>query len=167
MNDIQCLKKEGMQGWAVLAILKSWEYAYLRWEVLFRGPAMAVPFSPREKVLQPLPGSSEGAEVTCARWVLTFHCCPHPSFALLSACRPWCSSGVKSSAVAALLGCILCLCQAGWIRRGDTAFVMICFVSAGLSPSAVTSPQNIQLFVLWLLCSSSILAFTEGHYLQM
>lgn len=44
MNYIQCLKREGMQGWAVLALLKSWEYAHLRKEVLFSGPVMAVPF---------------------------------------------------------------------------------------------------------------------------
>lgn len=130
MNYNQYLKREGMQAWAVPAILKSREYAHLKPEdsdgwILF----------PLERVLALLKVPSAHLLLLCSAQPCLAVCVPALAHQQCGTVCRGCTAGVSSLPA---LG--------EWIRRSVVAFVMILFVSAGLSYSALTSPQNIQLF---------------------
>lgn len=133
-NEWHPVFEEGMYaGLAVPAILKSREYAPLK-----SGQWCLYPF-PNEE------GSAAPSWLSCRCWVLPLSCCAGPCSARLSLCWPWHTSSV--SAGAALLGCPCCL-HWGVDQKSLVALVMIFFVSAGLSHSALTSSQNMLLFGL-------------------
>lgn len=83
-------------------------------------------------------------KAVCARRVLTFHCCPHLSFALLSARWPWCTrghtAGVYSLPVSGrvdqkrrygLCDGLLCLCwTAPFCCNFSTKYSVVCFVTS-------------------------------------
>lgn len=152
---------EDMQGWAALAIPNSWEYAYLRREALLGRASHGCAFSPCPKALWPLAASPEDA-----KGHVHAECLPAAALAPALPCVPalvqQCCETIPSSCT--LIAGVHSL-PVSRIRRGDKAFVIICFASIDLSPSAVTSPQNIWLCVSRLVCSGSIQALTEGSSL--
>lgn len=112
-------------------------------------PSNGCAIFPCEEVLQPLPGSSEGAEVACAHLVLTFHGCPCPHFTLLALVLQWCqivSSGCTAGVCSlpasgrvdqkrwcGLRDDLLCLCWAvSFCCNFYAKRLLVCFVTSSL-----------------------------------
>lgn len=149
MNYMQCLKREGMHAWAVPATLKSRDYAPLK-----SGEWWLYSFPTWE-------GSAAPCWLCWRCWVL------RPALPSRVCAGPGTAAAAWNHLQELPCRGVLTAYTRGGIRTGVVAFVMILFVSAGLSHSALTSPQNIQLpgFVTLLQQRPSIIHW--GHCLQM
>jgi len=142
MSCSQCLKRESVQGWAALAIPKSWEYAYLRREALLRGPAMALPFSCVSRFCSPFL-----ALVQVPRWRGLTESSSPSTTALAPAlpCSLHAGPGVKPAGVRSLPaagrvghkrpcglhGDLLCFCwNVPYCCKFSTKYSVVCFVTS-------------------------------------
>lgn len=137
MNYIQCLKREGMQAWGSPCNTEKQGICPSEFRTVMAVPSSQLrgicsPFLALLKVLSPHLLLLCSAQLCLAVSVLAL---AHQQSGTV--CRG-CIAGVSSLPT-----------LWGWIRRGVVALVMIFLVSAGLSCSALTSPQNILLF--WLV----------------